>query len=177
MNNFKLILLLLCVQLSFIQCQNQKEEAVITYEVTPEFAKKIDKPEVHFKVDIPKSLKFDKPEEGKKTYSYGMIQKIGKDSIVTEMCSFGYIKLDGIALEKGGLDFMKQIRSMLRSGGYKFVDSEMGTLEFDGEKYMSLRLIGEMEEGKSDLFVGKYRFNVVAKPNPYSGTHILFLMA
>ena len=91
MNNIKLILLLLCIQFSFLQCQNKKEEAVITYEVTPEFSKKIDKPEVHFKVDIPKSLKFDKPVEGKKTYSYGMIQKIGEDSIVTEMCSFGYI--------------------------------------------------------------------------------------
>lgn len=175
MNTIKLVLFLHFIQFSFVQCQNK--EAVITYEVTPEFAKKIDKPEVHFTVDIPKSLKFDKPVEGKKTYSYGMIQKIGKDSVVTEMCSFGYIKLDGISLDKGGLNFMKQIRSMLRSGGYKFENSEMGTLEFDGEKYMGLRLIGEMEEGKSDLFVGKYRFNVVAKPNPYNGTHILFLMA
>lgn len=175
MRNIKLILLLVCIQFSCVQCQNKEE--VLTYEVTPEFSKKIDKPEVHFTVEIPKSLKFDKPVEGKKTYSYGMIQKIGADSIVTEMCSFGYIKLEGVTLDKGGLSFMKQIKSMLRSGGYEFENSRMGLLDFDGKKYMGLRLIGEMKPGKSDLFVGKYRFNVVAKPNPYGDTHIIFLMA
>lgn len=166
---------LLCLLFCFVQCKEQIQ--VETYEVTPEFAEKIDKPEVHFTVDVPTNLKFDKPVEGQKTSSYGMIQKIGDDGIVTEMCSFGYIKLDGLSLDTEGISFMKQIRSMLRSGGYTFDNSELGLIDFAGEKYTGFRVLGEIEEGKSDLFVGKYRFNVVVKPNPTGNTHIIFLMA
>ncbi|WP_046756203.1 hypothetical protein [Kordia jejudonensis] len=178
MKNIKWIVVVLCVQLGFVQCQNKEKIDVITYEVTPEFSKKIDKPEVHFKVDIPKNLKFEKPVEGKKTYSYGMIQKIGNDSIVSEMYSFGYISMDGnMQLEKDGQTFMKQIRDMLKSGGYNIEEDAIGVKEFDGDKYLSLRAIGTMKEGLSDLFQGRYYFNVIAKPNPYTDTHIIMLMA
>lgn len=178
MKKIKFIAILCCIQFGFVQCQNKESIEVITYEVTPEFSKKIDKPEVHFTVDIPKSLKFDKPVEGKKTYSYGMIQEIGKDSIVTEMYSFGYITMSGgSTLEKDGGTFMEQIRNMLKSGGYKIEEDNIEIVEFDGEKYLSLRAIGTMKEGLSDLFQGRYFFNVVAKPNPYGDTNIIMLMA
>ncbi|WP_298426795.1 hypothetical protein [uncultured Kordia sp.] len=178
MKKIKLIAILIYLQFGFIQCQTKENIEVITYEVTPEFSKKINKPEIHFTVDIPKNLKFDKPVEGKKTYSYGMIQKIGKDSIVSEMYSFGYISMDGgMQLEKDGKTFMKQIRDMLKSGGYEIEEDNIAIEEFDGEKYLSLRAIGKMKEGLSDLFVGRYFFNVIAKPNPYSNTHIIMLMA
>jgi len=151
---------------------------VETYEVTQEFAKKIDKPAVHFSADIPKSLKFDKPVEGKKTYSYGMIQEVGKDSVVTEMCSFGYINMNGsMKIVKDGATFMNQILSMLKSGGYKIEEENIGVHEFDGEEYMSLRAIGIMKEGISKEFVGRYLFNVIAKPNPHGNTSIIMLMA
>ncbi|EDP97538.1 hypothetical protein U8527_04275 [Kordia algicida OT-1] len=175
MYKIKFIILLICVQISFVQCQTKEE--VLTYEVTPEFAKKIDKPEVHFTVDIPKSLKFDKPVEGKKTYSYGMIQEVGKDSIVTEMYSFGYITMNGMSLEKDGKTFITQIRDMLKSGGYEIEEDKIGIQEFDGKKYLSLQAIGTMKEGLSNEFVGRYFFNVIAKPNPHSDTHIIMLMA
>ncbi|WP_160129517.1 hypothetical protein [Kordia antarctica] len=175
MNKIKLIALILVVQFNFVQCQEKVE--VETYEVTPEFAKKLDKPEVHFTVDIPKQLKLEKPVEGKKSFSYGMIQEVGKDSVVTEMYSFGYISLDGMSLEKDGLTFMKQIRDMLKSGGYELEEDNIGILEFDGEKYLALQTIGTMKEGLSDQFVGRYFFNVVAKPNPHGNTHIVMLMA
>lgn len=178
MKKIKFIAILCCIQFGFVQCQNKESIEVITYEVTPEFSKKIDKPEVHFTVDIPKSLKFDKPVEGKKTYSYGMIQEIGKDSIVTEMYSFGYITMSGgSTLEKDGGTFMKQIRNMLKSGGYEIEEDNIEIVEFDGEKYLSLRAIGTMKEGLSDLFQGRYFFNVVAKPNPHGDTNIIMLMA
>lgn len=173
MKTIKIIVLAFIIQLSFVQCQQE----VQTYEVTPEFAKKIDKPEVHFKVDIPTSLKFEKPVEGKKTYSYGMIQEVGKDSIVTEMYSFGYITMNGMSLEKDGQTFMKQIRDMLKSGGYEIEEANIGVMEFDGEKYLSLRAIGTMKTGLSDQFVGRYYFNTIAKPNPHGDTHIIMLMA
>ena len=173
MKTIKIIVLAFIIQLSFVQCQQE----VQTYEVTPEFAKKIDKPEVHFKVDIPTSLKFEKPVEGKKTYSYGMIQEVGKDSIVTEMYSFGYITMNGMSLEKDGQTFMKQIRDMLKSGGYEIEEANIGVMEFDGEKYLSLRAIGTMKKGLSDQFVGRYYFNTIAKPNPHGDTHIIMLMA
>ncbi|MFK7749620.1 MAG: hypothetical protein AB8B65_14585 [Kordia sp.] len=169
------VILLLCVQICFIQCKETIE--VETYEVTPEFAKKIDKPEVHFTVDIPKNLKFDKPVEGEKTYSYGMIQNVGKDSIVTEMYSFGYVKMDGLSLEKDGKSFMTQIRDMLKRGGYEIEEANIGVTEFDGKKYLSLQAIGTMKEGVSKEFVGRYYFNTVAKPNPHGNTHIIMLMA
>ncbi|MGH1383667.1 hypothetical protein [Kordia sp.] len=169
------IILLLCVQICFMQCKDKIE--VETYEVTPEFAKKIDKPEVHFTVDIPTNLKFKKPVEGEKTYSYGMIQNVGKDSVVTEMYSFGYIKMNGMSLEKDGQTFMKQIRDMLKSGGYEIEEDNIGIMEFDGKKYLSLQAIGIMKEGISKEFVGRYYFNTVAKPNPYGDTHIIMLMA
>lgn len=175
MNKLKLILLFLFVQLSLVQCQTKQE--VITYEVTPEFAEKIDKPAVHFTVDVPTSLKLDKPVEGAKSYSYGMIQEIGKDSIVSEMYSLGYITLDGTSLEEGGASFMQQVRDMLKGGGYDVEEDNIGVMEFDGEKYVSLRAIGTMKDGMSDLFVGRYFFNVIAKPNPYGDTHIIMLMA
>jgi len=175
MNKIKLILLFLFVQFSLVQCQTKQE--VTTYEVTPEFAEKIDKPKVHFTVDVPKSLKLEKPVEGKKSYSYGMIQEIGKDSVATEMYSFGYITLDGTSLEEGGASFMQQIRDMLKGGGYDVEEDNIGVMEFDGEKYVSLRAIGTMKDGMSDLFVGRYFFNVIAKPNPYGSTHIIMLMA
>ncbi|WP_420574942.1 hypothetical protein [Kordia sp.] len=175
MKKISFILSLICLQISFVQCQT--EEEVITYEVTPEFSKKIDKPEVHFTVKIPKSLKFDKPVEGKKTHSYGMIQKRDKDSIVSEMYSFGYITLDGLSLEKDGKTFMEQIRNMLKSGGYQLEEHTIGVSEFDGENYLSLKAVGTMKEGLSDEFIGRYYFNVIAKPNPYSKTHIIMLMA
>jgi len=169
------IALLLCEQICFVQCK--EKIAVETYEVTPEFAKKIDKPEVHFTVDIPKSLKFNKPVEGEKTYSYGMIQKVEKDSLVSEMYSFGYIKMNGTSLEKDGQSFMKQIRDMLKSGGYEIEENKIGMMEFDGKKYLSLQAIGTMKEGLSKEFVGRYYFNTVAKPNPHGDTHIIMLMA
>ena len=163
------------LQISLVNCQTKEE--VISYEVTPEFAEKIDKPAVHFKADIPKDLKFDRPKEGQKNSSYGMIQKFDKDSIVTEMCSFGYIKLDGLALDKEGISFMKQIKNMLRTGGYEFDNSQLGLLDFDGEKRIGLQLVGKMKEGISDTYVGKYRFNIVTRENPNGNTHIIFLMA
>ncbi|WP_430411765.1 hypothetical protein [Kordia sp.] len=175
MKKIKLIALLLCVHFSFVQCQTKED--VITYEITPEFAKKIDKPEVHFTVDIPKSLELIKPEEGKKNYSYGMIQKHNEDNVVTEMYSFGYISMNGMTLEKDGQSFMKQIRDMLKSGGYEIEEDNISITEFDGEKYLSLRAIGKMKDGLSDLFQGRYYFNVVAKPNPYGDTHIIMLMS
>lgn len=175
MHKIKFIIVLICIQISFVQCQTKED--VITYEVTPEFAKEIDKPEVHFKVDIPKSLNFDKPVAGKKGYSYGMIQEKGKDSIVTEMYSFGYISMNGMSLEKDGKTFITQIRDMLKSGGYKIEEDSIGIQEFDGEDYLSLQAIGTMKEGLSDEFVGRYYFNVIAKPNPHSETHIIMLMA
>ncbi|WP_046746120.1 hypothetical protein [Kordia zhangzhouensis] len=176
MKKLTLIVASILLQISLVNCQT-KNDGVITYEVTPEFAKKIDKPEVHFKVDIPKSLHFDKPVEGKKTSSYGMVQKYDKDSIVTEMCSFGYIKIDGMSLDEQGISFMKQIKNMLRSGGYKFENSNLGLLDFDGKKRVGLQLIGEMEEGASPQFIGKYRFNITTRENPSGNTHIIFLMA
>ncbi|WP_298510321.1 hypothetical protein [uncultured Kordia sp.] len=170
------IIMLLCVHICFVQCKEKIE--VETYEVTPEFAKKIDKPEVHFIVDIPKNLKFDKPVEGKKTYSYGMIQEVGEDSVTREMCSFGYIKMEGnMSLKKDGGSFMDQILQMLKSGGYKIEEKNIGVQEFDGKEYMTLRAIGTMKEGISKEFVGRYFFNVVAKPNPYGDTNIIMLMA
>ncbi|MBC8756761.1 hypothetical protein H2O64_18955 [Kordia sp. YSTF-M3] len=175
MKKIKLIAFSLIIHFAFVQCETKQE--VITYEVTPEFAEKIDKPEVHFIVDIPKQLKLEKPVEGKKGYSYGMIQEVNKDSIVTEMFSFGYITMDGMSLEKDGQAFMKQIRDMLKSGGYEIEEDTMGMLQFDGEKYLSLQAIGTMKEGLSDLFVGRYFFNVIAKPNPHGNTHIIMLMA
>lgn len=175
MKKIKIIALLICIHFCCIQCQNKIE--VETYEVTPEFAKKIDKPEVHFTVDIPKNLKFDKPVEGQKTYSYGMIQNVGKDSVVTEMYSFGYVKMSGMSLEKNGQAFMKQIRGMLKSGGYEIEEDNIGVMEFDGKKYLSLQAIGTMKEGLSKEFVGRYYFNTVAKPNPHGDTHIIMLMA
>ncbi len=177
MKNIKIIAFALFVHFSLVQCQTKDKIEVITYEVTPEFAEKIDKPTVHFTVDVPTSLKLDKPEEGKKSYSYGMIQEIGKDSIVTEMYSFGYITLDGTTLEEGGASFMKQIRDMLKGGGYEIEEDTIGTMQFDGEEYISLRAIGKMKDGLSDLFVGRYFFNVIAKPNPHGDTHIIMLMA
>jgi hypothetical protein len=175
MKKIKLIAFLLLIQFTFVQCQT--EVAVKTYEVTPEFAEKIDKPAVHFTVDIPETLNFTKPKEGVKTYSYGMIQEVNKDSIVTEMYSFGYITMNGMSLEKDGQTFMKQIRDMLKRGGYEIEEDNIGMFEFDGEKYLSLRAIGTMKEGLSDLFVGRYYFNTVAKPNPHGDTHIIMLMA
>lgn len=173
------IILLLCVHICFVQCNNENKTKVEveTYEVTPEFAKKIDKPEIHFTVDIPKSLKFNKPVEGKKTSSYGMIQKVGDDGVVTEMYSFGYISLDGMELKKNAMSFMKQIRDMLKRGGYEIENDIIGTQPFDGGEYMSLRTHGTMEEGKTPEFVGKYMFNAVVKPNPHGNTHIIMLMA
>ena len=177
MKKIKFIAILCCIQFGFVQCQNENKVETFTYEVTPEFAKKIDKPEVHFTVDIPKGLSLAKPEEGKKNYSYGMIQKKNQDSLVTEMYSFGYVSLNGMSLHKDGLSFMKQIRSMLKSGGYELEDDNIGVLDFDGEKYLSLQTVGTMKEGRSDLFVGRYLFNVVTKPNPHGNTHIVMLMA
>ena len=87
------IALLLCMQICFVQCKDKV--AVETYKVTPEFAEKIDKPEVHFTVDIPKSLQFDKPEPGKKTSSYGMIQKIIAIRIYTIRYQSSSIRLRG----------------------------------------------------------------------------------
>ncbi|PTX58789.1 hypothetical protein C8N46_11297 [Kordia periserrulae] len=175
------IAFVLSICLCLVQCTDKQKNTpkveVETYEVTPEFAEKIDKPEVHFKVDIPKNLKFTKPEEGKKNSSYGMVQKIGEDEVVTEMYSFGYISLDGMNLEESGISFLKQIRDMLKRGGYSIENDEIGTFEFDGEEYISLRTIGTMKEGMSDEFVGNYLFNIIIKPNPYGNTHIIMLMA
>ncbi len=178
MKRIKFIAILCCIQFGLVQCQNKESIEVITYEVTPEFCEKIDKPEVHFTVDIPKSLKLKKPVEGKKNYSYGMIQKENEEKIVTEMYSFGYITMSGgSTLEKDGATFMEQIRSMLKSGGYVLEEDFIGVVEFDGEKYLSLRTIGKMKEGLSDQFVGRYFFNVVAKPNPYGDTNVIMLMS
>lgn len=163
------------IAFSLVNCNTAVE--VETYEVTPEFAEKIDKPEVHFKVDIPKTLKFNKPVEGKKTSSYGMIQKVNDDGVVVEMCSFGYISLDGMALDKNAISFMKQIRDMLKRGGYEIKNDIIGTQQFDGGEYIALRTEGTMEEGKTPEFVGKYLFNAVVKPNPHGSTHIIMLMA
>jgi len=173
------IVMLLCVQLCFVQCKDKKKlnVEVETYEVTPEFAEKIDKPEVHFTVDIPKSLQFDKPVIGKKTSSYGMIRKIADDGVVVEMYSLGYISIDGMDFEENARSFMTQIRDMLKRGGYEIEGDTIGMLEFDGEKYMSLRTYGIMEEGKTPEFIGKYLFNAVVKPNPYGNTSIIMLMA
>ena len=114
MKKIKLISFALFIQFSFVQCQTKVEAEVITYEVTPEFSKKIDKPAVHFTVDIPENLDFIKPEEGKKTYSYGMIRELNNEKIVTEMYSLSYIRMDaGMNFEKEGISFMKQIRGML----------------------------------------------------------------
>ena len=176
MNKIKLIAIALFVQLSFVQCQNEVE--VTTYEVTPEFAEKIDKPPIHFTVDIPKSLDFEKPEEGKKTYSYGMIRELNDEKVVTEMYSLSYIKLEGNAsLEKEGPNFMKQIRDMLKSGGYELEEDSIGMLEFDGKKYLSLQVTGTIKEGLSEEFKGRYLFNSIVKPNPYGDTNIIMLMA
>ena len=176
MNKIKLIAIALFVQLSFVQCQNEVE--VTTYEVTPEFAEKIDKPPIHFTVDIPKSLDFEKPEEGKKTYSYGMIRELNDEKVVTEMYSLSYIKLEGNAsLEKEGPNFMKQIRDMLKSGGYELEEDSIGMLEFDGKKYLSLQVTGTIKEGLSEEFKGRYLFNGIVKPNPYGDTNIIMLMA
>lgn len=169
------IVVALCMLLSLTNCK--EKVPVETYEMTPEFAEKIDKPEVHFKVDIPKNLKIDKPEEGKKNSSYGMVQKVGDDGVVTEMCSFGYISLDGMNLEESGKSFLKQIRDMLKRGGYTIEKDEIGAFQFDGEEYFSLRTMGMMKEGISKEFVGNYLFNIVIKPNPHGNTHIIMLMA
>ncbi|MEM6719450.1 MAG: hypothetical protein AAF611_09060 [Bacteroidota bacterium] len=179
MKNTKSIALLLCMLLFFVQCQNKNkaEEPVETYEMTPEFAEKIDKPEIHFTVDIPKSLKFNKPEIGKKSSSYGMIQKVEDDGVVTEMCSFGYISIDGVEFEENARSFMRQVRSMLTRGGYTIEKDTIGNLPFDGEKYMTLKAEAIMEKGKTPEFVGTYLFNVVVKPNPKGNTSIIFLMA
>jgi hypothetical protein len=175
MKKLAYIALLTVVCFCGIQCNTAVE--VETYKVTPEFAEKIDKPEVHFTVDIPKSLQFKKPEEGKKSSSYGMIQKVNDDGVVVEMCSFGYISLDGMEYEKNTRSFMRQIRSMLKSGGYTIENDTIGNLSFDGEKYITLQTEAIMEEGKTPEFVGKYLFNVVAKPNPNGNTSIIMLMA
>ncbi len=171
------IALLCCVLLSFTQCKEKELVAVETFEMTPEYAKKIDKPEVHFRVNVPVNLKFDKPVEGKKTSSYGMVQKVGDDGVVTEMYSFGYISLDGMEFEKNARSFMVQIRDMLKRGGYTLESHEIGMMQFDGEEYMSLQAVGVMKEGISSEFVGKYMFNTVVKLNPYGNTHIIMLMA
>ncbi|AXG68136.1 hypothetical protein KORDIASMS9_00326 [Kordia sp. SMS9] len=171
------ITLLCCVLLCFTHCKEKTKVAVETFEMTPEYAEKIDKPEVHFKVDIPKNLQFDKPVEGKKTSSYGMIQEKNDDGVVTEMYSFGYISLDGMEFEKNARSFMVQIRDMLKRGGYKVDKHEIGMLPFDGEKYVSFQATATMEEGKTPEFVGNYLFNAVVKPNPHGNTHIIMLMA
>lgn len=167
--------ILLILLVSVYSCQ--KDSKSIIYEVTPEFAQSIDKPEVHFVVEIPETLQFDKPVPGKKSSSYGMIQKIGTKDIVTEMYSFGYISLEGINnLEQQGIDFLKQVKSMLRRGGYLLEDSVLGQIEFDGKTYLGLQIPALMEAGKSDLFEGRYLFNVIITPNPKGNTHIMHLM-
>lgn len=174
MKNSKLIAFTFFISFLFIQCQ----PGVITYEVTPEFSKKIDKPAVHFTVDIPESLDFEKPEEGKKTYSYGMIRKLNEEKEVIEMYSLSYILLEGtMNLEKNGLSFMKQIRDMLSGAGYDLEEDNIGVVEFDGEKYLAMQAIGTMKEGISPEFVGRYFFNAVVKPNPNGDTNIIMLMA
>ncbi|MEM6687121.1 MAG: hypothetical protein AAF617_15175 [Bacteroidota bacterium] len=168
------IVWLICLGICLVQCKNK--QAVETYKVTPEFAEKIDKPAVHFTVDIPKSLKFNKPQEGKKTSSYGMIQKVNNDGIVVEMCSLGYISLDGAAFENNARSFLGQVRSLLKRGGYTIEKDTIGNLSFNGEKYMTLQAEATMEKGLTPEFEGKYLFNVVVKPNPHGNTHMIMLM-
>ena len=177
MKNIKNTIVLFGLIIGFSSCNTKPKEDVITYTVTPEFCKLIDKPEVHFTVNIPKTLHLDKPKTGKKNSSYGMIQEKDNDSIVTEMYSFGYIASNGITIEEGGKSFMIQIKNMLKNAGYKIEEDTIGMTNFDGKSYMSLNMIGTMEQGLSDLFIGRYYFNIVAKPNPNGNTHILMLMA
>lgn len=169
----KSLIALFLIQFFLTSCQTKED--VHNYVVTPEFSKSIGKPEIHFKVNYPKSLKLDKPTKNSK--SYGMLQERTEDGLVTEMCSFGYVKLDGITIAKGGKNFLGQITSMLEGAGYDIEESKIGFIKFDSEEYMSLNMIGTMKEGISDMFIGRYYFNSIIKPNPNSNTHIIFLMA
>lgn len=175
MKTFKLYTFLFLMSFSFFQCQEKVE--VIHYEVTPEFCKKIDKPEVHFSVDIPINLNLKKPEEGKRNYSYGMIKKIDENKEVLEMCSFGYIKLEGSTeVEKNALSFLERILGMLKGAGYEFETAEIAITNFDGKKYATLQGIATMKEGLNEEFVGRFYFNSVTLPNPKDDTHIILLM-
>lgn len=159
----------------FIRCQTK--DSFITYEVTPDFCKQIGKTKVHFTVNIPKSLNFKKPIPNKKNSSYGVVEKTDKNNLVSEMYSFGHIKMDGMAIDIAGVGFLKQIRLMLKRGGYMLEPSKIGHLTFDEKKYMSLQVAGTMEKGLSDMYKGRYLFNIIIKPNPYSNVHIVMLMA
>lgn len=175
MNVCKIYTLLFLISVTFFGCQDKVE--VTNYEVTPEFSKKINKPEVHFSVDIPNHLEFTKPEEGKKNSSYGMIKKLDAENNLLEMCSFGYIKLDGIPdIEESTISFFQQILGMLKGAGYNFEKDAIGVTTFGGKKYVTLQGIATMETGINKGYEGRFYFNSVAIPNPKGNTHIIMMM-
>ncbi|MFD1061932.1 hypothetical protein ACFQ1Q_01640 [Winogradskyella litorisediminis] len=179
MKKILLIILAFTVQVSLTNCQNKTIETK-TYEVTPEFAKSINKPEVHFKVEIPTSLNFDKPQPGKKTSSYGMIQKKNDKNEIIEMCSFGYIDIKGQTdFEDTAKSFLGQVKDMLEGAGYKMEESKIGYIKLDNNDHLALTAIASMDEGLFDEFVGRYYFNAVIRPNPNpkASTQIMFFMS
>lgn len=177
MKKIKLLTLLLVVQIAFTNCQTKVKTE--TYEVTPEFAKLIDKPKVHFKVEIPLSLNFERPRVGKKTTSYGMIQKKNTENQVVEMCSLGYIQVTGSDFDTSAKSFLKQVKDMLEGAGYKMEESSIGYINFDGKDHLALTAIATMGKGLFDEFVGRYYFNAILKPNPKkdSNVQIMFFMS
>jgi hypothetical protein len=160
-----------------LNMQQQICKETTFFEVTKAFSKSIDKPEVHFSIEVPKCLTFYPATPEKKGSSYMKVEKHNENGVIQQMLSLGYVKLSSKdTFEESSLDFLWQLRNILVKAGFVFEEEESLVKKFDGKKYPLFQAIGTLKNNPNHEYNGRYYLKAVVVPNPNGDTNILFYM-